>query len=113
MYMIQNFIYGYFRTTRQVSPEYLNILMKNILIILGIFCGIIVKFLGGMFMEEMKIPTMLSIRDTAKRTGLSATYIRKLCWDKKISYVKSGSKYLVNLEKFIEFLNKGEVDDLR
>ena len=56
-------------------------------------------------MEEMKIPTMLSIQDTAKRTGLSKTYIRKLCWDRKISYVKSGSKYLVNLERLIEYLN--------
>ena len=59
-------------------------------------------------MEEMKIPTMLSIPDIAKRTGLAKTYIRHLCWDRKISYVKSGSKYLVNLEKFIEFLNTSQ-----
>ena len=61
-------------------------------------------------MEEMKIPTMLSIPDTAKRTGLSKTYIRKLCWDRKISYVKSGSKYLVNLEKLVEFLNTSQTE---
>ena len=61
-------------------------------------------------MEEMKIPTMLSIPDTAKRTGLSKTYIRQLCWDRKISFVKSGSKYLVNLEKLVEFLNTPQSD---
>lgn len=61
-------------------------------------------------MEEMKIPTMLSIPDTAKRTGLAKSYIRQLCWDRKISFVKSGSKYLVNFEKFIEFLNTPQSD---
>lgn len=61
-------------------------------------------------MEEMKIPTMLSISDTAKRTGLAKSYIRQLCWDRKISYVKSGSKYLVNLERLIEYLNTPQSD---
>lgn len=55
-----------------------------------------------------KIPTMLSIRETAERTGLSKTYIRKLCWDRKISFVKTGTKYLINLERFIEYLNSPE-----
>jgi len=60
--------------------------------------------------QSFKIPTMLSIRETAERTGLSMTYIRHLCWDKKIPFIKTGCKYLVNFEKFIEFLNTPETE---
>lgn len=55
--------------------------------------------------QSFEIPTMLSIRETAERTGLSKTFIRRLCWDRKIQYIKSGSKYLVNLEKLVEYMN--------
>ena len=56
----------------------------------------------------MTIPTMLSIKEVSLRTGISYEFIRKLCLQRKIVFIKTGSKYLVNLEKFIEFLNKGE-----
>ena len=52
------------------------------------------------------VPTMLSINETAKRTGLSALYLRKLCWDNKISFVRTGKKYLINLDRLIDYLNK-------
>ena len=55
------------------------------------------------------IPTMLTISQTAQRTGLSAWYIRKLCWDRKIVFTKSGNRYLVNLEKLIDYLNTAPV----
>ena len=56
----------------------------------------------------MEIPEMVSIRQAAARTGLSYDYIRKLCLQQKIVYVKAGTKYLVNFGKLIMFLNDGE-----
>lgn len=56
----------------------------------------------------MTIPTMVSIKEASSRTGLSYDYIRKLCLQKKIVFVKAGSKYLINLEKLVTFLNEGE-----
>ena len=58
--------------------------------------------------NTIAIPTMLTIKETAKRTQLSETYIRNLVLGKKICFVKAGKKYLVNLEKLIEFLNTQE-----
>lgn len=56
----------------------------------------------------MTIPTMVTIRAAADQTGLSYDYIRKLCLAEKIVFVKSGSKYLINLEKLVDYLNNGE-----
>ncbi len=56
-------------------------------------------------MDNIKIPTMLTISETAKATNLPAHYIRQLCWDNKIVYTKAGNKYLVNLERLIEYFN--------
>ncbi len=56
----------------------------------------------------MTVPTMVTIKTAAGQTGLSYEYIRKLCLAGKIVYVKAGTKYLINLEKLVEFLNNGE-----
>lgn len=53
----------------------------------------------------MKVPTMLTIKEVSKQTGLSYDYIRKLCLTKQITFVKAGCKFLINMEKFIDFLN--------
>jgi len=53
-------------------------------------------------------PTMLTIRETAERSGLARHYIRQLCLQHKIIYRKSGNKFLVNYEKFIDYLNISE-----
>lgn len=59
---------------------------------------------------NFKIPTMRTIKETALIIGLAETYIRGLVINNKIVHVKSGKKYLINLEKFVEYLNtsKGE-----
>ena len=54
------------------------------------------------------IPTMLTIRETAQRSGLAVHYVRKLCLREKVCAVRAGKKYLLNFEKFIEYLNQGE-----
>lgn len=56
-------------------------------------------------MDKQRIPTMLSIRDTQKLTGLSYVHIRHLIETGEVKYVKAGRKYLVNLESLIAYLN--------
>lgn len=57
--------------------------------------------------EERAIPEMVTIRQAASRTGLSYDYIRKLCLQQKIVYIRVGTKYLINMERLISFLNNG------
>lgn len=54
------------------------------------------------------IPKMLTINETAKQTGLPAYFIRQCVLQGKIKYIKAGKKYLINLDKLVEFLNDGE-----
>ena len=53
----------------------------------------------------IECPTMCTLNKTAELTGVSYSYIRGLCLTKQIVFVKTGCKYLINLEKFVEFLN--------
>lgn len=63
-------------------------------------------------MVESCVPTMLTIKETAKRSGLAEHHVRQLCKQDKIRYVRAGSKYLVNIEMFVAFLNDGEARPL-
>ncbi len=58
--------------------------------------------------ETEHIPTMLGLREAAEQTGLSYDHLRKLCLQGKVVYVRAGSRFLVNLERLIEYLNRGE-----
>ena len=61
--------------------------------------------------DSIQVPVMLTIREAAQKSGLSYDAIRKLCLQRKIVFIRVGSKYLVNWLKFCEFLNGGgEVD---
>lgn len=51
---------------------------------------------------------MRTINETAKETGFPAHAIRRLVKENKIVFVRCGAKTLVNVEKFIEYLNEGE-----
>lgn len=53
----------------------------------------------------MTIPTMVTIKEAAEKTGLSYYYIRKLCLEKKVVHIMAGRKVLINQEKLINFLN--------
>jgi len=53
------------------------------------------------------IPRMRTIKEASIETGLPYHTIRQLCLDGKITYIKAGNKYLVNLDRFIDFLNAG------
>lgn len=59
----------------------------------------------------MVCPTMVTLNEASAQSGLSYDYLRKLCLQKKIVYVRAGCKYLVNLENLVEYLNRGEKED--
>lgn len=54
---------------------------------------------------DEKAPKMLPIKEVAIRTGISENHIRKLCKAGKISFIKVGSKHLINYNLFIDYLN--------
>lgn len=63
-------------------------------------------------MKNLNIPTtpprMRTIRETARETGFPEHAVRRLVRENKIVYVMCGTKALINLDRFIEFLNGGE-----
>ena len=57
---------------------------------------------------------MIPIREASEKTGVSYETIRRLCLMKKIVFIRVGSKggkYLINYQKFVEYLERGEMDD--
>lgn len=54
---------------------------------------------------QINVPNMLTIKETAKRSGLAQHYLRSLCTNNKIIYIKCGTKYLINFDKLIDYLN--------
>lgn len=57
-------------------------------------------------MQQMNdVPTMVTIKEASVKTGLSYDFIRKLCLRNEIIHIKAGNKFLINFEKFIDFLN--------
>lgn len=55
-----------------------------------------------------KIPTMKSISECSEIVGLAKYHVRRLVLQGKVKYVRSGSKYFVNVDSLIEYLNSGE-----
>lgn len=62
-------------------------------------------------MEEIKIPRILNIKETAQlmkesgNTRISESYLRRLCKTKKGFYITNGRRILINVDKLIEILN--------
>lgn len=55
----------------------------------------------------IKIPEMATLREASKKTGLSYDHLRKLCLSKEIAYIKAGAKFLVNMDKLVEYMQGG------
>lgn len=55
----------------------------------------------------MEIPEMVSLREASRRTGLSYDFLRALCLQGRIAFIRTGVKYLVNLGRLVDFLNNG------
>lgn len=56
-------------------------------------------------MNPTTAPRMRTILETAEITGVAAYRIRVLCKTGEICALQCGSRWLVNLDKFIEYLN--------
>ena len=54
---------------------------------------------------ELIVPTMLPLKEVSSRTGLRYELLRQLCINGEIVHVRTGKKYLINYEKFLEYLN--------
>lgn len=64
----------------------------------------------GEYIVHIKTPTFVSVREAAITCGLPYKTILSLCHSEKIIYFKNGKRYLINLDKLIEFLNTGETE---
>lgn len=54
------------------------------------------------------IPRMLTIQQAADETGISYSCLYKWCKTDQIIYRKVGKKYLINMNKLIDYLNGEE-----
>ena len=54
------------------------------------------------------IPRMETINKAAEITGLSKHFIRQKAVNGEIVCVKVGNKYLINVDRLIEYLNNGD-----
>ena len=53
-------------------------------------------------------PRMVTIKKLSEQTGISEFHIRRLIKSNRIKYIRTGTKYLVNFDKFVEYLNNGD-----
>ena len=59
-----------------------------------------------------KIPDMRPIRAVSGLTGLSYDHLRKLCLKGKIVHIRVGhGKFLINVDRLIEYLNTAKGGD--
>lgn len=61
--------------------------------------------------SDVHIPRMVPILTLAEETGFSYKSLYLMCKENKIVYIKSGNKYYINVDKFVEYLNKGEQEE--
>jgi len=53
-------------------------------------------------------PRMQTINEVAREFGLARHFVREKVLRGEVVYVCAGKKYLINAEKFAEWLNQGE-----
>lgn len=53
-------------------------------------------------------PKMMTVKQVSEQTGISEFHIRRLIKANRIKYIRAGAKYLVNFDKFVEYLNNGD-----
>ena len=51
------------------------------------------------------LPRMVTLREAAKMTGLSYDCLRKLCYRNEIEHMRTGTKYMITLDKLSDYLN--------
>ena len=58
--------------------------------------------------KEIVIPEMKTISEASKIVGLAKYHILKLVLQGKVKFVRSGVKYLLNMDSLINYLNNGD-----
>ena len=56
-------------------------------------------------MNDIKIPRMRTIKETAELFGLPVHFVRQKVNDGEIVAVRAGRRFLVNVDKFVEYLD--------
>lgn len=60
--------------------------------------------------NDLVIPEMVSIKEAARRTGLSYYFLRNACLRGEIVHIRAGAKILINFNRLCEYLNTGGVN---
>ena len=60
--------------------------------------------------SDVRIPRMVPLQTLADESGISYKALWLMCKRNKIVHIKAGNKFLVNVDKFIEFLNTGDTE---
>lgn len=55
--------------------------------------------------EPKELPRMKTIKEMVGLTGLSYTMLRNLCLQNEIVHIRAGKKYLINYDRFVDYLN--------
>ena len=58
--------------------------------------------------DSVQLPKMKTLKEMSELTGLPYAMLRNLCMQNKIVYIRTGKKYLINYDRFIDFLNQGQ-----
>lgn len=58
--------------------------------------------------EQMNVPTMVSIKEASDLTHMPYSTIRMMCIRGEIAHVRTGHRYLINLQKLVQYLNGKE-----
>lgn len=58
--------------------------------------------------KPVTVPKMVTVNELANLVNISAYAVRRLVKENRITYFKSGSKVLINYDRFIDFLNGGQ-----
>jgi len=54
---------------------------------------------------------MLTLRESSTETGLPYGFIRQLCLDEKIKYIRSGTKIYVNKDSLFAYCGSNNVEN--
>ena len=60
-------------------------------------------------MNDIKIPRMRTIRETAELFGLPVHFVRQKVNDGEIVAVRAGRRFLVNIDRLCEYLNSNTI----
>ncbi len=55
--------------------------------------------------DDIRVPRMLTIRETAELFKLPVHFVRQKVSTGEVAAVRAGRKFLVNVDKFAEYLN--------